>query len=65
MASYLDNIVQVDQRYGYEDLVNNLRELQERYPFIFVEIIGNSVMGKNIYAIRLGGGKKEVLYSAD
>jgi len=65
VASYLDNIVQPDQRYGYEDLVINLRELQERYPFISMEIIGNSVMGKNIYAIRLGGGKKEVLYSAD
>ncbi|HEX7065860.1 MAG TPA: LysM peptidoglycan-binding domain-containing protein [Bacillales bacterium] len=56
-------IVQTNQEYGYVDLVEDLTALQNRYSFIHVEVIGQSVMGKNIYAIRLGEGPKEVFYS--
>lgn len=59
------NIVQTNEEYGYNDLVQNITVLEQRYPFIQYEEIGKSVMGKSIYAIRLGRGNKEIFYSAD
>ncbi len=53
------------QRYSYKDLVANIEELKKHYPFIHLEVIGHSVMGKNIVAIRLGVGAKELFYSGD
>ena len=64
MAQPVD-IVQTNKEYGYQDLVNDISALQERYPFIVTKAIGSSVMGKSIYAIRLGRGNKEIFYSAD
>lgn len=65
MEKYSIDIVTTSQEYGYEDLVSDIQALKERYSFIQTEIIGQSIMGKNIYAIRLGKGDKEVFYSAD
>lgn len=59
------NIVQTNQEYGYDDLVEDITALKNKYPFIQTEIIGKSVMGKSIYAIRLGIGSKEIFYSGD
>jgi len=59
------DIVQTDQEYGYTDLENDIKELTSRFSFIQVQEIGKSVMGKKIYAIRLGRGAKEVFYSGD
>ncbi|KXG45013.1 M14 family metallocarboxypeptidase [Tepidibacillus infernus] len=60
-----DDIVQTNEEYSYEDLVADIEALKSRYPFIQTDIIGSSVMGKSIYAIRLGIGQKEVFYSGD
>ncbi len=59
------DIVQTNQEYTYQDFEDDLLELQQKYTFINREIIGSSVMGKNIYAIRLGIGQKEVFYSGN
>lgn len=59
------DIVKTNQEYGYDDLVKDLKLLKVRYPFIKYEEIGKSVLGKPIYAIRLGKGDKEIFYSAD
>lgn len=59
------HIVQTNQEYGYVELIANIKAIKEKYSFIQTEVIGNSVMGKSIYAIRLGMGEKEVFYSAD
>lgn len=58
-------IVQIDRKYSYQDLVSNLETLKAEYPFIYIETIGKSVLGKTIYAIRLGVGDKRVFYTAD
>lgn len=50
--------------YSYDILDLNIASLKYRFPFITKGIIGNSVMGKNIYYIKLGNGSKEVLYVA-
>ena len=59
------DIVQTNQEYTSSDFENDLQTLQQSYPFIQSEVIGSSVMGKNIYAIRLGIGEKEIFYSGN
>ena len=57
-------IVPTDQNYGYFILRQNILLLNCAYPFLNVQIVGNSVLGKNIYVIKLGKGSKKVFYSA-
>lgn len=38
--------------------------LAVRYPFLEVSVIGRSVMGKELYSVSVGKGKKEVSYNA-
>jgi g-D-glutamyl-meso-diaminopimelate peptidase len=59
-----EGIVQTNQEYTYDNLVEDLITLAGRYPFIHLEVIGKTVLGKSIYAVRLGKGSKEVFYSA-
>lgn len=49
--------------YGPSDLQKDIDELFSKDSFSSVEIIGKSVMGKPIYLIQIGNGKKEVFYS--
>ena len=58
------NIVPTDKPYSYFLMRQNLITLNSTFPFINVQIVGNSVLGKNIYVIKLGKGKKKVFYSA-
>jgi len=53
-----------DVDYTYGILERNIFALKTRYPFIETGIIGKSVMGKNLYYIRLGRGPVEVSYNA-
>ena len=58
------NIVPTNINYTYDLLSKNLRTLSSTFSFFNFEVAGNSVLGKNIYVIRLGNGPKEVFYSA-
>ncbi len=58
------NIVPTDKPYSYFLMRQNLITLNSTFPFINVQIVGNSVLGKNIYVIKLGKGKKKIFYSA-
>ena len=42
-----------------------IRGLQMRYPFITTGDIGQSVMGKPIWYLKLGSGENQVLYNAE
>ena len=53
-----------DIDYTYEILDRQLRGLRARYPFLEVGSIGQSVMGKNQYVVRLGRGTNQVSYNA-
>ena len=57
------SIVPTNISYNYNLLRNNLIALNSTYPFLNIQIIGNSVMGKNIYVIKLGKGPNKVFYS--
>ncbi len=57
-------IVPTDMSYPYWVMMMNIDALKEKYPFIKVGSVGNSVLGKNIPYIALGNGDNEVFYSA-
>ena len=57
------NIVSTNIPYNSDVLRLNLSYLINVYPFIKVHSIGNSVLGKPIYAVRLGRGSNQVFYS--
>lgn len=50
--------------YDYESLVSELNRLGKIYPFVQMASIGQSVMGKDIYALRIGHGTKEIHFNA-
>lgn len=58
----LNQIVNTDQPFSYNILVSNLKSLQEAYPEqIKTSIIGHSILGRDLYLIRLGTGGPKLL----
>lgn len=53
-------VVDGKETYDYQKLQEDIRELLTIYPFLIQEVIGNSVMGKNITELRVGNGSKRV-----
>ena len=46
-------IVQTNINYTYEIMINNLHDLNNKYPFLQIQTIGYSVLGKPLPVIRL------------
>jgi len=61
---YSFDVVATDTAYTYEVLMRNIQGLKARYPFLRVSSIGASVLGKSLYALRLGTGARNVFYNA-
>ncbi|KNF09897.1 gamma-D-glutamyl-L-diamino acid endopeptidase I [Gottschalkia purinilytica] len=57
-------IVRTDIDYTYEILERNISSLKTIYPFIEEGVIGNSILGKNIYYLKIGEGPNHVFYNA-
>lgn len=57
-------IVSTNISYNSDILRQNLSLLLRTYPFLNVQTVGNSVLGKPIYVVKLGRGPKKVFYSA-
>ena len=49
--------------YDYNELQKDISKIAKRYPFIQIETIGSSINCRDIYALRLGSGEKEVFYN--
>ncbi len=64
IVPYGIDVVYTDIDYTYEILERQIRGLRVRYPFIEIGVVGRSVLGKNLYYIRLGRGTKQVSYNA-
>ncbi|MDZ5471006.1 M14 family metallopeptidase (plasmid) [Bacillus sp. 31A1R] len=58
------SLVQRGKRYDSSRLFRDIGELREAYPFIEVNTIGESVLGKPLYEIKLGRGSKKVHLNA-
>lgn len=57
------DVVITTSPYGYAEMMEDIGLLKTRYPFLEVQTIGYSVLGKSIPAIKLGGGPKKVQYN--
>ncbi|WP_051475612.1 M14 family metallocarboxypeptidase [Bacillus sp. J37] len=56
------NIVDPMQTYTYETMVKDLKEIEKSYPGLAkLTSIGKSVDGRELYALKLGKGKTEIL----
>lgn len=58
------NIVPTNVNYNYSLMFQNLVTLNQAYTFLNIQTVGKSILGKNIYVIKLGKGSKKVFYSA-
>lgn len=56
-------VVPTDLSYTYDLMQMNLAAFYKIYPFIELGFIGNSVLGKSIPYLRIGTGKKEIIYT--
>ena len=57
------NIVPTNVLYNSYLLRQNLILLNHTYPFLNIQIVGNSVLRKPIYVVKLGKGPNKVFYS--
>jgi g-D-glutamyl-meso-diaminopimelate peptidase len=58
------DVVPLDVAPTYEIVQRQIQGLKARYPFLETGSIGKSVMGRELYYIRLGTGSREVSYNA-
>lgn len=58
----LDTIIS-QKDYSYNEIVNLLFKLKEKYSFIDIFSIGKSVLGRDIYAAKIGINSRQVVYS--
>lgn len=61
---YCFDIVDTDIGYTYDILERDIEGLKLRYPFLEVGTAGKSVLGRDLYYIRLGKGDNQVFYNA-
>jgi glucan-binding YG repeat protein len=60
-GAWLQDLVNPRTVYTYEQMETDIQELQNLYPdLIQTQVIGTSVDGRNLYAIKLGKGEKEI-----
>lgn len=64
IVPYGIDVVTLDVVPTYEIVERQIQGLKARYPFLEVGSIGRSVMGRELYYIRLGTGSREASYNA-
>ncbi|WP_242939213.1 M14 family metallopeptidase [Tepidibacter thalassicus] len=57
------DVVDTNIDYTYDILEKDIKGLKVRYPFIEVGSAGKSVLGKNLYYIKLGNGPNKVFFN--
>jgi g-D-glutamyl-meso-diaminopimelate peptidase len=60
----IERIVGTVANYGYLRLYEDLFKLKQAFSFLEVQVIGESVLGRKIPAVRIGTGSKEIHYNA-
>lgn len=63
VVPYGTAIVNAKSGYRYEDMETDIMSLKMRYPFIEYGSAGKSVLGREIYYIRLGTGPNRVFFN--
>ncbi|MHA0857415.1 M14 family zinc carboxypeptidase [Paenibacillus sp. CMAA1364] len=57
-------IVEPQGEYGYTQMMDNIAEMVDKYPFIATQEIGLSVMGKPLIMLRIGNGDRQIHINA-
>ncbi|MDX5473977.1 MAG: M14 family metallopeptidase [Bacillaceae bacterium] len=57
------NEINIVQKMNSSSLYKNIHHLEKMFPFIKVETIGHSVLGKPIHHLQVGRGKKKVHFN--
>ena len=57
-------IVNTKEPYTYERLQEDLKKLKDKYSFLQIETIGESVQKRAIQSVRIGTGQNEVMYGS-
>jgi glucan-binding YG repeat protein/murein tripeptide amidase MpaA len=58
---WLPEIVNPRQTYTYERMVSDINSLKKHYPYLIqTEVIGKSVDGRDLHAVKVGNGSKEI-----
>lgn len=52
------------KKYNYAEMERDVKHLVSIFPFVKLHIIGKSVLGKNIYELKIGKGSKKVHMNA-
>ncbi|WP_456278292.1 M14 family metallopeptidase [Bacillus sp. AK128] len=55
-----ERVISGNQEYPYTRLVEDVHLLQKHYPFITLDTVGKSVLGKELIEIKIGNGPKKV-----
>lgn len=63
VVPYNMDVVDTNLNYTYGVLSRNIQGLKARYPFLEVGSAGSSVLGRNLYYLRLGTGPNQVFYN--
>ncbi|WP_066497700.1 M14 family metallopeptidase [Abyssisolibacter fermentans] len=64
IVPYGIDVVDTNISYTYEIMERDIQGLKTRYPFIEVGSAGKSVLGRDLYYIKLGKGDNKVFYNA-
>jgi len=64
IVPYGIDVVLTNVGYTYKIMEMNINGLKARYPFLEVGTIGQSVLGRELYYLRLGKGPRKVFYNA-
>lgn len=64
IVPYGIDVVDTNVNYTFDILKSDLAGLKGRYPFITIGIAGKSVLGRDLYYIKLGAGPNQVFYNA-
>ena len=63
IVPYGIDVVDTNVNYTYEIMQRDIEGLVARYPFLETGVAGKSVLGKNLYYIKLGRGENQVFYN--
>ncbi len=58
-----EDIVKTDKNYDYNQMESDIKELAKRYSFIGVNSAGKSLLGKELYYLKIGNGRKKIFYN--
>lgn len=58
-----ENLVQIQDGYCYQRLLEDLEALKFHYPEIEISSIGHSVLGRHLPTIRIGTGSRQIHYN--